>query len=36
MNDKEFRENCKVLANDIIDFHCGWKKVLLYQQIGSA
>lgn len=28
MNDKEFRENCKVLANDIIDFHCGWKKSL--------
>ena len=28
MNDKEFRENCKVLANDIIDFHAGWKKSL--------
>lgn len=28
MNDKEFRENCKVLANDIIDSHSGWKKSL--------
>lgn len=28
MNDREFREDCKVLANDIIDFHCGWKKSL--------
>ena len=28
MDDKKFRENCKVLANDIIDFHSGWKKSL--------
>lgn len=28
MNDKKFREDCKVLANDIIDFHAGWKKSL--------
>lgn len=28
MDDKKFRENCKVLANDIIDFHSGWEKSL--------
>lgn len=28
MNDKKFREDCKVLANDIIDSHCGWKQSL--------
>lgn len=28
MNDKEFRDNCKVFANDIIDFYSGWRKSL--------
>ena len=28
MNDKEFRDNCKILANDIIDFYSGWRKSL--------
>lgn len=28
MNDKKFREDCKVFANDIIDFHSGWRKSL--------
>ena len=28
MNDKKFREDCKVFANDIIDFYSGWRKSL--------
>lgn len=28
MNDKEFRKNCKVLANDIVAEHVNWKKSL--------
>ena len=28
MNDKKFRKDCKVFANDIIDFYSGWRKSL--------
>lgn len=27
-NDKDFRKNCEILANDIIDFYSGWRKSL--------
>lgn len=28
MNDKEFRENCKIFAKDVIDFYSDWRKSL--------
>lgn len=28
MNDKEFRENCKAFAHDVIGFYSGWRKSL--------
>lgn len=28
MDDKEFRDNCKVFANDVIGFYSDWRKSL--------
>ena len=28
MNDTNFRDNCKVFANDVIDFYFGWRESL--------
>lgn len=30
MNDREFREDCKVLANDIVEDHMKWRNQLDY------